>query len=139
MGIRMLIGLVAILGLGGCWGPIVVHPNATGGGTCAGVSGRICLPGETCRLPPGQRHVQDALGMCVPQLGTPCPYEGHGCPHAMQGCPHAEHGCPHAEDGCPHAEHACPYAEHTCPHATHGCPHSKGKCAHESPCPHEQH
>jgi Kazal-type serine protease inhibitor-like protein len=162
MGIRMLIGLVAILGLGGCWGPIVVHPNATGGGSCAGVAERGCLPGEFCDLQVGQCHVQQVAGVCVPRpeactrdyrpvcgcngttYGNDCERIAAGVQKVHDGacgaatCPNEGHGCPHAKQGCPYAEHGCPHAGHGCPHAKQGCPHAKHACPHsKQACPHE--
>jgi hypothetical protein len=147
MSARMLIGLLTILALGGC-GTLVVNPHASGGGSCAGVAERICLPGEFCDLSPGQCHVQWIAGICVPQpeictwdyrpvcgcsgmtyandctriaAGDQKAHDGECSAGATQPCPHAKQGCPHAKHGCPHAMGGCPHSEQECPHKKHGC------------------
>src|SRR5262245_13065222 len=118
MGIRILIGLLAIVGLAGC-GPIVVHPYAHGGAPCAGVYERGCLPGEFCDLTPGQCHVQMVAGVCVPQPEI-CTRDYRpvcGCNGTTYGndCMRIAAGEQKAHDG------ECP-ATGPCPHATSGCP-----------------
>jgi hypothetical protein len=157
MSARMLIGLLTILALGGC-APITVHPNARGGGSCAGVSERRCLPGEFCDLQPGRCHVQEIAGVCVPQpevctrdyrpvcgcngatYGNDCTRIAAGVQKAHDGecgaaatrpCPHAKQGCPHGKHGCPHAKKGCPHEKHGCPHAKQESPHKMHGCRHE--------
>ena len=149
MSARMLIGLLAILGLAGCCGPIVVNPNATGGGTCAGVSGRICLPGEFCDLAAGQCHGFETAGVCVPQpevctrdyrpvCGCNGTTYGNDCTRIAAGVQKVHDGeCGAATASCPYAKTGCPHEMHDCPHAKHACPHAKGKCRHKHGCPHE--
>ena len=165
MKIGPLVGLVAILGLGGC-APIVVHPQASGGGSCAGVSERRCLPGEFCDLEPGQCHGFEIAGECVPQsefcthdyrpvcgcngttYGNDCmriaagvqkSYDGECGVAATRPCPHAKRGRLHGKHGCPHAKQGCPHAKQGCPHEKHGCPHSQQECPHKKQgCGHEK-
>ena len=158
MSARMLIGLLAILSLGGC-APLTVHPNASGGGSCAGVSGRRCLPGEFCDLAAGQCHGFEVAGVCVPQpeictrdyrpvcgcngmtYGNDCTriaageqkvHDGECGAAATRPCPHAKkQGCPHEKHGCPHAKQGCPHDMSGCPHSHKECPHEKHGCRHE--------
>jgi hypothetical protein len=144
MSARMLIGLLAVLALGGC-APLVVHPQAHGGGFCAGVYERRCLPGEFCDIPAGQCHGFQVAGICVPQSEI-CPRDyrpvcacngttyGNDCMRIADGAQKAHDGectgdatrpCPHAKKSCPRAMHGCPHAKKDCPHKMHSCPHER--------------
>ena len=144
MGIRPLIGLLAILALGGCCAPIVVHPHATGGGSCAGVSGRHCLPGEFCDLEAGQCHGFEVAGVCMPQhevctkdYRPVCGCNGYtysnDCMRIAHGEQKAHDGecggspCGGHATGCPHpcgegAKHHCPHGKPDCQYEKQGCP-----------------
>jgi hypothetical protein len=146
----MLIGLLAILSLGGC-ASLTVHPNSNGGGSCAGVSGRRCLPGEFCDLQPGQCHGFEIAGVCVPQpevctrdyrpvCGCNGTTYGNDCMRIAAGVQKARDGeCGAAPcGGATGYPHHCADGKHPCPHEKHGCPHTKGDCPHEQSCPHER-
>ena len=151
MSARMLIGVLAILGLAGCCAPIVVHPHASGGGSCAGVSGRICLPGEFCDLSAGQCHGFETAGVCVtqPEVCTRDYRPVCGCNGTTYGneCTRIADGVQKAHDGecsatpCGGATghpHPCMDGKHRCPHEKHGCPHTTGDCPHKQSCPYER-
>ena len=138
MGNRMLVGLLAILGLAGCCAPIAVHPQAHGGGMCAGVYERRCLPGEFCDLSPGQCHVQHVAGICVPQPEI-CtrdyrPVCGCNGTTYSNDCTRIAAGEQKRHDGecratCGAHATSCP---HDCPGTgKHPCPHKKLSCPHE--------
>jgi len=158
-----MIAALAVLGLAGCGPvelPIVVNPHATGGGTCAGVYERGCLPGEFCDLEVGQCHVQMIAGVCVPQpeictrdyrpvCGCNGTTYGNDCSRISAGVQKAHNGecrastcdgkakdCPHQcakgmKGPCQHGKGSCPHAKRGCPDDMQGCPHAKQGCPHE--------